>query len=86
MPLGEVVIAALGGRRREVDEGLTLDRTDGADLSVDNSKLGGVVKYGMNMESRVCGLPAELAQAMIEFFLKLVCKVVLGAKERHATL
>lgn len=53
MPLGEVVIAALSWRRGEVDQRLALDRTDGANLSVDDSKLSGVVKYRMDMEGGV---------------------------------
>lgn len=69
-----------------MNERLPLDRTDGADLSVDNSKLSCVVEDGMDVESGVRGLSTELAQAMNKLFLELVGQVVLGAEEGYATL
>ena len=65
---------------------LILDRADGADFGVAPSELTVRVQQGVDMQTRGCWPPSELAEPQYELFLKVIGKVVLGAKENNTSL
>lgn len=85
MPLG-CIVAALVGLKLVLEELLPVLGADLGNFVIANAEFGGVVEDGVDVEGRIGGFTAKLAETMDEVFLEVVGQVVLGAEEDDAAL